>query len=285
MERIITTLGDALGPLYGLGSLVLLALVVFLAFLFLGRVVSHAMERVFVRDVESPSVSVARRAVRLFFGIVGAVMALHILGLTAVATSLLATGGLVAVILGFAFREIGENLLAGIFLGLDRSFEVGDLVETSGHLGKVKEIALRHVHLRSADGRDIYIPSAEIFRNVLVNFTQDGLLRGDFTVGVDYADSLERAGDLLRETAAGIPGVLEDPETSVRLSGFTPQYAEFQVFFWVDALRGHDLTETRTATMHACIRALKEGGFTLSSNVTTGVDLSPVKIAIEGDSR
>ena len=120
-----------------------------------------------------------RRGLRGAFGLLGLVIGLQILGLTAVATSLLATGGLVAVVLGFAFREIGENFLAGLLLSFSRSFEVGDLIESAGHRGRVKEIDLRQVWLRSADGRDIFVPSAEVFRSVLVNFTRDGLRRAE----------------------------------------------------------------------------------------------------------
>jgi len=214
---------------------------------------------------------------RLFrggFGLAGLVLGLQILGLTAVATSLLATGGLVAVILGFAFREIGENLLAGLFLGISRPFEVGDLIESSGHVGKVREIVLRQVWIRSADGRDIFIPSAQIFRNVLVNYTRDRLRRAEFVVGIDYADPVEDARRLLLAETKTIEGVLADPPPTVRLSEFASQYCELQVLFWVDTEEGPGLSEVRSAVMGGCLRALRSHGYTLSSDVSTSVTLS-----------
>ena len=144
------------------------------------------------------------------------------LKLTALATSLLATGGLMAVVLGFAFRDIGENLLAGVLLAFSRSFDVGDLIESSGLQGRVRAIELRHVHIRTADGCDIFIPSAAIFRNPLHNFTRDGLRRGRFTVGIDYGDDPVRALEILAETVGSTPGVLPEPKSSVAMSGFTP---------------------------------------------------------------
>ncbi len=228
--------------------------------------------------------TLARKGIRWAFGLVGLGMALQILGLTAVATYLLATGGLVAVVLGFAFREIGENLLAGVFLGVSRPFEVGDLVESSGQTGRVEEIDLRHIHLRAADGRDIFIPSAQILRNVLVNYTRNGLRRGDFTVGVDYGDSLGTVPPTLSGSVAGVPGVLADPPVSVRLASLAPQYAEFQILFWVDVERGPGLAAFRTEAMQGAVLSLKEAGFTLSSNVTTAVQLGPLDVSLRNGS-
>lgn len=254
---------------------VVAALVTLTLFLVLGSLLGGAVGRI-VRPGRPGGryLKLVSRAIQAVFALVGLVLGLQILGLTAVATSLLATGGLMAVVLGFAFREIGENLLAGIFLGVSRSFEVGDLIESSGHVGKVREIDLRQVWIRSADGRDIFIPSAQIFRNVLVNYTRDGLRRGEFAVGLDYADPVWEARSLLLAQAEGTEGVLEEPAPSVRISDFTPNYCELQVLFWVDTETGPGLSEVRSAVMAACLRALRDGGFTLSSDVSTAVSVS-----------
>lgn len=239
-----------------------------------GHGVARAMSRMFGQgDARNGHVRLLARWIRLAFGLVGLVFGLQILGLTAVATSLLATGGIVAVMLGFASREIGENLLAGVFLGLSRSFEVGDLIESAGHAGVVRRIDLRQVHIRSADGRDIFIPSAEILRSALVNFTRDGLRRGDFVVGIDYADPVEEARVLLLDRTASVDDVLDDPAPAVRVSEFEPNYCQLRVLFWVDLEAGGGLAEVRSRVMTTCLDALRTGGFTLSSDVTTAVSI------------
>src|SRR5690606_15890540 len=123
--------------------------------LFLGRMLGNGVARILVRRGSGRLGSIARSVVQWTLGVFGTVIALQILGLSGVAGSLLATGGLMAVILGFAFRSIGENLLAGVFLGFSRAFAVGDVIESSGHTGTVRDINLRSVHIRTADGRDI----------------------------------------------------------------------------------------------------------------------------------
>ncbi|MDT8341355.1 MAG: hypothetical protein RQ751_07560, partial [Longimicrobiales bacterium] len=91
---------------------ILAALLVFLAAALLGYLLSLAVARLVDRTGGAGRyVGVVRRLVRWLAAGLGLVLALHVLGLTAMATSLLATGGLVAVVLGFAFKDIGENLL------------------------------------------------------------------------------------------------------------------------------------------------------------------------------
>ncbi len=272
---MLTAVQDTLQRLAELLPELIAAALTFLLVLTAGHVLATAAGRVLrVGERGNRYSLLVSRVVRGGFGLVGLVLGLQILGLTAVATSLLATGGLVAVILGFAFREIGENLLAGIFLGMSRSFEVGDLIESSGHMGKVRDIDLRQVWIRSADGRDIFIPSAQIFRNVLVNYTRDGLRRGEFVVGIDYGDPVGEARDLLLAHARRVPGVLSEPEPTVRISEFVTQYCEMQVYFWVDTDSGPGLSEVRSRVMAACLAALREAGYTLSSDVSTAVAVS-----------
>jgi small conductance mechanosensitive channel len=216
----------------------------------------------------------------------GLLLALEVAGLRGIAAGLLAAGGVAAVVFGFAFREIGENLLAGFFLSFSRSFQLGDLIQSGEWVGEVRDIELRSVHIRTADGRDIYIPSAEIFRSALVNFTKDGLRRPSFTVGIDYADDAERARRLLLEAVASTPGVLDAPAPTVLLSSLAPQWVELEVAFWSDTFReGLELLGVRSAVMERCRRALREEGMTLSNDTSSTIDLRggtrPVLVEVE----
>jgi len=283
MERIGAMLAGRMETVAEALPELVAAVVVFGVFYLIGRGAGAAVERIVVRARGAERYAVLpRRLVRWSFAGIGLVLSLQILGLTAVATSLLATGGLVAVVLGFAFREIGENLLAGFFLAMSRSFEVGDLIESSGHRGVVREIDLRHVHIRSADGRDIYVPSAQIFRNVLVNFTRDRLRRPEFTVGIDYRDSAERARRILLEVVRATEGVEEEPPAAVLLHAFAPQYQELKVVFWVRIGGEEGLGAIRTRVMERCLGRLREEGFVLSSEVSSAVAMAPLDVRLAG---
>ncbi len=269
------------------GPSVLLGIVVFIGFLFIGRILTSFLNRIAKKKSNQrslKSVEIVNRVIRFGMGVIGLIMALQLLGLTALATSLLATGGIVAIVLGFAFREIGENLLAGVFLSFSRSFEEGDLVESGGLRGVIRNINLRDIHIRTAEGCDIFIPSASIFRQPLHNFTRDGLRRGSFTVGIDYSDDLEQARSILLKNIQAMEKVLDDPAPSVQLSGFTPNYVELEAFFWVNTFdKESALASIRTRLMNQCHQVLSENDFTFSSNVKTGVTLDPVEIRMQRD--
>lgn len=255
---------------------------VVLLFVVLGRVAGKAVDRFADRREEEArrAARLARRLVGWALNLVGLALALQVLGLTGLATSLLATGGFAAIVLGFAFREIGENLLAGLMLGLSRSFEVGDLIESSGHTGEVKDIKVRHVHLRTADGRDVFVPSASILKDVLVNFTRDGLRRGEFTLGIDYAGPLGEALRLALDAVHGVNGVLSEPAASTRIETFDAQYVVLKVLFWVNTETGSGLSATRSRAMAAVLSALQGAGIAVSADVSNALTVAPLDVHV-----
>ncbi|MBO6584822.1 MAG: mechanosensitive ion channel family protein [Gracilimonas sp.] len=256
--------------------------------IFIGRLASSGVGRLLGEDKTKgvKQVRLIKRLVRWAFNVLGLIIALHLVGLTQVATSFLAAGGVVAVVLGFAFREIGENLLAGLFLSFSRSFDVGDLIESNGIRGIVQRIEIRDVHIRTADGCDIFIPSATIYKNPLHNFTRDGLRRGSFTIGVDYGDDLQKVRETLLKTVQGHKLTLANPAPNIQIAGFTAAYVELEVFFWIDTFSNdRGLGEIRSQVMDGCHKTLAEKGFTYSSNVTTAIDMLPVSVNINQDKK
>ncbi len=214
----------------------------------------------------------------------GVLMALGVMGFKGVAASLLATGGVVAIVLGFAFKEIGENLLAGIFLAFSRPFELGDLIKTGNLTGTVKAIDIRSVHIRTADACDVFVPNAQIFRQELYNYTRDGLRRPDFTIGVAYHDEPEQVIALLERATRGVADVLAEPQAIVSIQSFATSYVEYRVFFWMDTHHStRNITALTNDVMVSCWRELREAGMTFSTDVTTALDICSVPaFSIEG---
>lgn len=282
MLLLQNTFSEAFGSAADLLPNATAALVLFVIFAGAGRLASQAVDRFTDATRRGRgSALMVKRLVRWSFALLGFVLGLQMLGLTRVATSLLATGGFLAVVLGFAFREIGENLLAGLFLGVSRAFEVGDLIESSGHRGTVQDIQLRHVHLRTGEGHDVFVPSASIFSDVLVNFTRDNLRRGDFTIGVDYGTPLPEALDRLLRVVGATPGVLDEPPPMTIVSSFEPQYVELRAFLWVQTNADRGLSKVRSDAMQAGWAALREAGYTVSADVTTSVAMAPLDVRMD----
>ena len=113
------------------------------------------------------------------------------------------------------------------------------------------------------------------------NYTLDGLRRGSFTVGIDYGDDAEKAAELLLETAKTTEGVLELPKASVQIKGFNQNFVELQVFFWIRAKNQEaSLSVVRTRAMNNCRKMMIDQNFTLSSNITTALDMNPIEVLL-----
>lgn len=261
----------------------LFALAIFMVIYGIGKLFSRIVLKILQRS-KSPGAyfSFFGKLIKGLAAFLGVVVFLNLIGYNTFAASLVAGGGLTAVMLGFAFKDIGENFLAGFFLAFSRPFGNDDVIETGGITGRVKAIELRHTHLRTAEGCDVFIPSAQLFTKPLHNYTLDGLRRGNFTVGIDYGDNARQALDLLKEATEKTRGVLKKPGVSVQIRGLNPDFVELQVFFWINAKdQERGLSVVRSSAMNNCRLILIENGFTISSDVSASVKLSPVDVLLE----
>ncbi len=261
-------------------------LIVFVIFLVVAKWSGRLVERLLRRSKNYRShISFLRRITSWGVGSVGIMLALSIMGFKGIATSMLATGGVAAIVLGFAFKEIGENFLAGFFLTFSRPFEIGDLVKTGDLTGVVKSIELRFVHIRTYDACDVFVPSAQIFREALFNYTRDGLRRPKFSIGVAYHDNPTDIIDLLEKATCTTPGVLTEPQAFVSIQEFTSQYVQYEVFFWLDETQsGPGYVPICNSVKAACWQALGDAGMTFSTDVTSGLEVKsvpPLAVAVQ----
>lgn len=254
----------------------LFALVVFLLVLGLGRLAGRGLSLVLAR-ADSPMVhrQFFRKVVVWIFVFFGLSLALNIIGLRGAAAGLLTGGGVTAVVLGFAFREIGENFLAGFFLAFSRPFRHGDLIRSGDIEGVVTGTEIRSTKIRTAEGSDIFIPSSQLFKSPLINYTLDGLRRLEFRIGIDYRDDARAACKLMLEQIAGDRSILKEPVPFAGIAELTAAYVELSVTFWVDTLKiRDDIRQIRSDLMDRCRNDLLEGGYTVSSEVSTAVSLA-----------
>ncbi len=279
MQRLVDSLIAQWEAMVDFTPRVLLAAIAVLVFLALGKALGRGVGLLLKQGKLTPTHQLFfRRLVSWLALLIGFAVALNVVGLGGVAAGLLAGGGLTAVVLGFAFRQIGENLLAGLFLAFSRPFDTNDLVESGEFKGTVRKIELRHTHIRTADGRDIFIPNAQIFNSPLVNYTRDGLLRPSFTLGLDYRDDAGAACRLLAAEAAGVPGVLAEPAPAANVVGLTANVVEIEVTFWVNTFaKGLALPRVKGEVMERSRAALVAAGYTVSSEVS-----SRLEVALEG---
>lgn len=200
--------------------------------------------------------------------ILGFAVAMHLVELGGIARGLLTSAGITGIVLGFAFRDIGENLLAGVLLAFSRPFNVGDTVQSDSIKGVVKTLDLRNTHIRSFDGKDIYIPNAMILKNPLLNYTRDGLLRFDFVVGIDQGDDADRARTLILKGMEDTEGVLKEPAAFVTVEELAKSSVNLRVYYWVNLFeyKGSAL-ELKTNIINQTKKILMDKGFSFPADI------------------
>lgn len=112
------------------------------------------------------------KALKVTFVICIMMLALYAGGFGAIAGGILAAAGASAVVFGFAFKDIKENFIAGFILAFNRPFNVDDTVMINDVFVKVKALELRYTKIETFDGKDVYMPNADVLTKPVTNFIQ-----------------------------------------------------------------------------------------------------------------
>lgn len=197
------------------------------------------------------------KAIRFMIIIISIMLGLRAAGLGGIATGILTAAGASAVVLGFAFKDIGENFISGIILAFNRPFDVEDTVEIGKNFGKVKALEFRYTKLKTFDGKDVYIPNSDVLTKPVTNFTEDGFFRWNFTIGIAYEDNIEGAKRTVMQALQNEPMVIQDDlhQNFVIEDELATSTVNLKVFFWVDT---KDFRMQAMITKGNVVRIVKE---------------------------
>ena len=219
-QAIETIRGLVLGFI-GLLPKLVIGLVVFVIFMILAR----GVRRLIIRGTETRSRSLSLllgRLARTAVIILGVLVFLLIVVPDFDVTGLIGILGISGVAIGFAFKDIFENFLAGILILLTRPFIVGDQIKMGDYEGTVENIETRATTLKTFDSKRVVIPNADLYTNSVVVNTAYDRRRSEYDVGIGYEDDIDKAKELILEAVRGAEGVLETPEVqalTVELAG------------------------------------------------------------------
>ncbi|CAN5721049.1 hypothetical protein BH11BAC3_BH11BAC3_24400 [soil metagenome] len=211
------------------------------------------------------------KALKLVFFIIIFLLTLHIAGLSGIAGAILATAGASAFVIGFAFKDIAENFLAGIILAFNRPFHVNDTVKIEDVFGKVLEMEFRYTKIATFDGRNVYIPNSDVLTKPVFNYTEDGFFRTDFLVGIAYEDDIEKAKQLINVCFEKNEKIVNDNEhvSYVIEDELAASTVNLKVIFWVNTKDfRRNMLEIRGNLMREVKVMLEQNGFNLPANIT-----------------
>lgn len=199
------------------------------------KYVGSATQKVLNKALESEQIaSLLASIVKVLVLLTGLFITIGFLGLTGTLASLLAGAGIVGLALAFAFRDIIENLIAGIAMGIRKPFETGDVVEADEVFGTVKTINLHNTLVETFFGQIAIIPNKILFRNILTNYTSTGVRRIEVPVGISYADDPEKAASVIKDAINAFDFVIKQEETAVFAKEFSDSSINLLVWFWID---------------------------------------------------
>ena len=210
------------------------------------------------------------KSIKLILIILVILAGLRIAGLDGITNALVTAAGASALIIGFAFKDIGENFLAGIILSFNRPFNINDTIKSGDIFGKVKSMEFRYTKVKTFDGRDVYIPNSDVLQLPLFNYTEDGLFRWDFVVGIAYEDNVDAAQDLILKTVNDAEGVYQDEEheTYAAVDELSVSTVNIKIFFWVSTKEFRkDAVRKRGQVIINVKVALEENGFSMPADI------------------
>jgi small-conductance mechanosensitive channel len=141
--------------------------------------------------------------------------------------------GAFSVGIGFGLQAVVNNFVSGLILIFERPIQLGDAVEVSGLVGRVRRIGVRASTIETFDGAEVIVPNGTLVSSQLINWTLTSRSRRiEIQVGVAYGTDVEKAMALLRDATKGLPGVLAHPPPTALFRGFGPSSLDFSVLFW-----------------------------------------------------
>jgi small-conductance mechanosensitive channel len=171
-------------------------------------------------------------------------------------TGFLATGTVVAAVLGLGLQETLGNLFAGIALHLEDSFSPGDVVRSGEHLGIVEAVRWRGARLRTFNNNLVIVPNSLLARERLEVFPRNNLNARVLQLNVDFNAAPSTVIAVLTQAATNVDGVVKEMPCLARVGGFTDSAVTYEIkYFTADySLRDRIDADIRKAAWYALRR-------------------------------
>ena len=151
---------------------------------------------------------------------------------------ILASAGVLGVVLGLAAKDTVANFFAGVFLMADSPFKEGDyiMLET-GERGYVKNMGLRSTRFMTRDDIEITIPNSVIAAAKIINESGgsgvEDIERLRISLQVAYGSDVDQVKDILQSIAINNKDVLDNPDPRVRFREFADSGIRLELLFWI----------------------------------------------------
>ncbi|UZH55548.1 mechanosensitive ion channel [Salinimicrobium tongyeongense] len=259
VEGIWTKLGEWLDSIIlGLPNFIL-AVLVFILFVLAAKYLGKLLDKLLRFKVRQASIrEITIKILKVVVIAIGFFVALGLLNLNTVLTSVLAGAGVVGLAVGLALQGTLNNTFSGILLSFLPELQIGDWIENNGYAGRVVEINLRSIVIREADNNYVVIPNSQVIDAPFKNFSRTSRSRITVSCGVAYNSDLELVKTITVNTISELFRQKKGEEVEFMYNEFGDSSINFVVRFWSDATNNRDILFARSTAIMAIKKTYDE---------------------------
>ncbi|MCB1678212.1 MAG: mechanosensitive ion channel [Halioglobus sp.] len=262
LNPLVDSLRDTLRGWLRALPLLLVALTVFALVAYGGHRLA-GNSRLWSRLTPNPFLAdLAGQAVRVAAIACGLLLALNVLGATALMGTILGGAGVLGLAISFAVKDSMENYISSIMLSVRQPFRAQDHVVINEYEGIVIRLTSRSTVLMTLDGNHLRIPNATVFKAIILNYTRNPQRRFDFTLGVDAQDDPADAIRVGLAALCELDWILDEPQPVGIIDSVGDSNILISFLAWIDQ-RSTDYGKARSLSIRAAKNALETRGFTL----------------------
>ncbi|MGB5943998.1 MAG: mechanosensitive ion channel family protein [Leeuwenhoekiella sp.] len=234
----------------------LLAIVVFIIFWIIAKYVSKFVRNILMRGVKQDSIKVVTgKTVFAIVVLIGFFVALGIMDLDKVLTSVLGAAGVVGLAIGLALQGTLNNTFSGVILSFLPKLQLGDWIETNGYAGFVEDISLRNVTIKEADNNYVVIPNSSIVDSPFKNYSQTARSRVFINCGVGYESDLEMVEELTIKTISELFEQQDREQIEFYYQEFGSSSINYVLRFWAPVSKKKDVLVAQNKAIKAIKKA------------------------------
>tara|TARA_B100000949_G_scaffold49550_4_gene43245 strand:- start:6565 stop:7455 length:891 start_codon:yes stop_codon:yes gene_type:complete len=256
------------------------AILVMVVFYFIAKGIRKFSYRVLFRKITEESIKqMLSRIMYAIVLIIGFFIALGVMQLDKVLTSVLAGAGVVGLAIGLALQGTLSNTFSGLMLSFLPKVRIGDFIEAQDKSGYVDEINLRNITLRQTDNEYVIIPNSIFIENPFTNYSLSDRSRIDVSCGVGYESNLQKVEDLVTKIISENFDQKENEGVEFFFTEFGDSSINFVTRFWISSTKPKPKLEAKHKAIMLIKKNFDEAGINIPFPIRT-LDFGKNKLQI-----
>lgn len=240
-----------------------IAVCVFALFLFAARGIRRLVQHFNSRRFEHNLGIVLGRLAQWGVILIGLLLAVTIAFPSFTPANLISALGITGIAIGFAFKDIFENFLAGILILLTEPFRIDDQIIFKEYEGTIERIEARATMIRTYDGRRVVIPNAELFKGSVMVNTAFPIRRLEYDVVIGNGDDIAAAKGIMLDVMRRLDGVESDPAPDALVIEYADYGVKIRLRWWITPPRRADALAIRDQVLSTLKGELTAAGIDL----------------------